>query len=127
VIQLEQFLPKLKERWKTSQGMLTDIQEIYAQKSAELTLLGVDLEMIKTQRDMNNSIGIDSFPDLTTIQEKLQGIRAEVEHRYYQIQAEIQLSNSSNYELGKTFNTQDIDARIENLNNIDNPNGGSGN
>jgi hypothetical protein len=119
VIQLEQFLPKLKERWKTSQGMLTDIQEIYAQKSAELSLLGVDLEMVKTQRDMNNSIGIDSSPDLTTIQEKLQGIRAEVEDRYHQIQAEIQLSNSSNCELGKTFNTQDIDARIENLKNID--------
>lgn len=127
VIQLEQFLPKLKERWETSQGMLTDIQEIYAQKSAEVTLLVVDLEMIKAQRDMNNSIGIDSSPDLTTIQEKLQGILAEVEDRYHQIQAEIQLSNSSDCELGKTFNTQAIDARIEDLKDIDNPNGSSKN
>jgi hypothetical protein len=129
MIQLEQFLPQLKQRWETSQGMLSGIQRISDQKSADLTLLEVDLEMIKTQRDMNNSIGIDSYPDLTILQETLQGIRAEVEDRYHQIQIEIQLSNSSNCELGigKTFNAQDIDARLEELKNINNPHGNTRN
>jgi hypothetical protein len=115
VIQLEHFLPKLKERWETSQGILTGIEEIHAQKSVDLTLLEIDLEMIKTQREVNNALGIDRSSDLITLQEKLGKIGAEVEDRYHQIQVEIQLSNSSNCELGEALTNQVIDARIREL------------
>lgn len=118
-IQLERVLSELKERSEVSQGMSIYIQEIYVQKTADLELLEIDLKMSKTQREVNDSIGIDRSPDLIVLQEKLEKVRTEIEDRYHQIQVEIQLSYSSNCKLGNPLNNDDIDAQIEQRKNIE--------
>ena len=126
-IQLERFRSELKKRLEISQDRLITIQEIYIQKSDDLSLLEIDIKMIRTQREVNTSIGLDKSPDLMVLKEKLENVRIEIEDRYHQIQIEIQLSHSSNYELGKTLNTDDIDERIKELRNIENHPKNSGN
>jgi hypothetical protein len=117
-IQLELTLPKFKERSDTSQRMLITIQDFQTQKLADFALLEIDLETAKVQRDVNNSIGIDCSPNLMILQAKLENVQAEIEDRYHQILVEIQLANPSNCELGKTFNTEDIDERIRDFEGI---------
>lgn len=119
-IQLKRVLSELKERSEVSQGMSIYIQKIYVQKTADLELLEIDLKMSKTQREVNDSIGIYRSPDLIILQEKLEKVRTEIENRYHQIQVEIQLSYSSNCELGNPLNNDDIDAQIEQRKNIEN-------
>jgi hypothetical protein len=117
-IQFELTLPKFKERSDTSQRMLITIQDFQTQKLADFALLEIDLETAKVQRDVNNSIGIDCSPNLMILQAKLENVQAEIEDRYHQILVEIQLANPSNCELGKTFNTEDIDERIRDFEGI---------
>jgi hypothetical protein len=117
-IQLELTLPKFKERSDTSQRMLITVQDFQTQKLADFALLEIDLETAKVQRDVNNSIGIDCSPNLIILQEKLENVRADIEDRYHQILVEIQLSDPSNCELRKTFNTEDIDERIRDFEGI---------
>jgi hypothetical protein len=117
-IQLELTLPKFKERSDTSQRMLITIQDFQTQKLADFALLEIDLETAKVQRDVNNSIGIDCSPNLIILQAKLENVQAEIEDRYHQILVEIQLADPSNCELGKTFNTEDIDERIRDFEGI---------
>ena len=118
-IQLERFISELQKRLEISQERLMTIQEIYIQKSDDLSLLEIDIKMIKTQREVNISIDLDRSPDLMIFKERLENVRTEIEDRYHQIQVEIQLSHSSNCELGKTLNADDIDERIEELRNIE--------
>ena len=126
-IQLERFRSELKKRLEISQDRLITIQEIYIQKSDDLSLLEIDIKMIRTQGEVNTSISLDQSPDLMVFKEKFENVRTEIEDRYHQIQIEIQLSHSSNYELGKTLNTDDIDERIKELRNIENHPKNSGN
>ena len=100
-----------KERSETSQRILITVQDFQTQQLAIFALLEIDLDTAKVQREVNNSMGLDFSSDLIILQEKIQNIRDEIEDRYYQILAEIQLFNPSNY-------TGDIDERIKDLNNI---------
>jgi hypothetical protein len=111
-IQLELTLPKFKERSENSQRMLMTVQDFRTQKLADFALLEIDLETAKVQKAVNDSIGLDCAPDLIILQEKLQNVQADIEDRYHQILVEIQLSDPSNCELGKTFSTEDLDERI---------------
>lgn len=111
VMQLELMLPQFKERSETSQRMLITVQDFQTQQLAIFALLGIDLDTAKVQREVNNSMGLDFAPDLIILQEKLQNVRDEIEDRYHQILAEIQLVNPSNCQ-------GDIDEYIKDLNNI---------
>lgn len=110
-IQLERVILEWQKRVEFSKGLLASTREIYDRKSDILSLLEIDLKMIKTQRDVNNSISTDRSP-LILLQERLSNIRADTEELYDQIQIEIRLSHPSNCELGKTLTDDDLDERI---------------
>ena len=111
-IQLERVISEWQKRVELSKRLLMSTREIYDRKSDILSLLEIDLKMIKTQRDVNNSIGTYRSPDLILLQEKLINIRADTEEIYDQIQIEIRLSHPSNCELGKTLTDDDLDELI---------------
>jgi hypothetical protein len=52
-IQLERVIAEWQKRVKISKELLASAREIYDRKFDILALLEVDLQMIKTQRDMN--------------------------------------------------------------------------
>jgi hypothetical protein len=100
-----------------SRRTLLGIQAAHDQKSADLSLLEIDLKMIITQRAVNESLDLARFPNLTILQEKMQNIRAETEDRYHQIQIEIKLSHSSYCELETNLNIDEVDEYIQYLKN----------
>jgi hypothetical protein len=111
-IQIDRVRSEWQKRVEISTGLLMSTREIYDRKSEILALLEIDLKMIKTQRDVNKSIGIDRSPDLILLQEKLSNMRADTEELYDQIQIEIRLAHPSNCELGKTLTDDDLDELI---------------
>lgn len=111
-IQLERVISEWQKRVEISKGLLMSTREIYDRKSDILSLLEIDLKMIKTQRDVNKSIGTDRSLDLILLQEKLGNIRADTEEIYDQIQIEIRLAHPSSCELGKTLTDDDLDELI---------------
>jgi hypothetical protein len=117
-IQLEQTLPKFKERFETSQKTSIAVQDFYRQKLDAVALLDSSLAAAKFQIDVNDLMELDRSPDLVIIQENLENIQNEIEDRHYRIMAEIQLANSSNCELMKTLNPEEIDERLKDLEDI---------
>jgi hypothetical protein len=117
-IQLEHVISEWQKRVEISKGLLMSAREIYDRRFDILSLLEVDLQMIKTQKDMNNSIGSDRSPDLILLQEKLSIIRVDTEETYDRIQIEIKLSHSSNCRLETTLNDDDLDKRIRELDEL---------
>jgi hypothetical protein len=111
-IQIDRVRSEWQKRVEISTGLLMSTREIYDRKSEILALLEIDLKMIKTQRDVNKSIGIDRSPDLILLQEKLSNMRADTEELYDQIQIGIRLAYPSNCELGKTLTDEDLDELI---------------
>jgi phage shock protein A len=113
-IEIERILPEFKAKLTSSEEMLMRVNEIHAQKESELSLLEIDVENMKAYIAMNGHHD-DKSQDLIALQEKLRNSSIEAEDRCREIQIESQLSNPSNCELGETLNTQDIDARIAEL------------
>lgn len=118
VIQLEHVISEWQKRVKISKELLTSAREIYDRKFDILSLLEIELKMIRTQRNMNKSIGADRSPYLILLQEKLDNIRADTEEIYGKMQIEIQLSHSSNCKLEATLNDDDLDKRIRELDEL---------
>lgn len=117
-IQLERVISEWQKRVESSKGLLIGTREIYAHKSDILSLLEIDLKMIKTQREVNNSIAIERSPDLILLQEQLSNMRADTQELYEKINIEIQLSQSSNCSLETTLNIEDLDKCIRELNEL---------
>jgi phage shock protein A len=121
-IEIERILPDFKSKLDRSQDMLIGVNEIHAKKESELSLLEVDLEYTIASMAISDSVNDDRSPEqdreLMVLQAKLRDFLAETEDSYQQIQIMSQLSHPSACELGETLNTQDIDARIEELENI---------
>jgi phage shock protein A len=120
-IEIERILPEFEAKLERSQEMLIKISEIYTQKESELSLLEIDMENMKTYMAMNDSIDghhdIAKSHELNILQEKIRHSSIEAEDRCREIQIDYQLRNQSNCELGETLSTQDIDARIVELEN----------
>ncbi len=120
-IGIERILPELKVRLERAQEMLMNVNECHIQEQAKLSLLEIEMETIKACMAMNESMGIDrnmdKFQDLTNLQDKFQNVQAEMEDRYHQMQAMIQLSQPSNGMLEEPLNIQDIDRRIKAIGN----------
>jgi hypothetical protein len=117
-IQLERVVSEWRKRLDVSHRTLRGIQLAHDQKSADLSLLEIDLKMIKTQRAVNNSIDLLRSSNLTIFQEKLQDIRAATEDRYQEIQIEIKLSHSSYCELDTSLNIDEANEYIQYLKNF---------
>jgi phage shock protein A len=115
-IEIERILPEFQAKLVNSEEMLMRVNEIHAQKESELSLLEIDVENMKAYIAMNGHHD-DKSQDLIALQEKLRNSSIEAEDRCLEIQIESQLTNPSNCELGETLNTQDIDARIAELEN----------
>jgi phage shock protein A len=115
-IEIERILPEFQAKLTSSEEMLMRVNEIHSQKESELSLLEIDVENMKAYIAMNGHHD-DKSQDLIALQEKLRHSSIEAEDRCREIQIESQLSNPSNYELGETLNTQDIDDRIAKLGN----------
>lgn len=121
-IEIERILPDLKSKLDRYQEMLMGINEIHAKKESELLMLEVDLEYTIASMAIKDSVNNDQSPaqnrDLMILQEKLRDFLVETEDSYQQIQIMSQLSNPSASETNETLNTQDIDARMKELENI---------
>jgi phage shock protein A len=115
-IEIERILPEFQAKLTSSEEMLMRVNDIHAQKESELSLLEIDVENMKAYIAMNGYHD-DKSQDLIALQEKLRNSSIEAEDRCREIQIESQLTNPSNCELGETLNTQDIDARIAELEN----------
>jgi phage shock protein A len=116
-IEIEWIIPEFQAKLASSQEMLMRVNKIHAQKESELLLLEIDVENMKAYIVMNGHYD-DKSQDLIALQEKLRNSSIEAEDRCRELQIESQLTNPSNYELGETLNTQDIDALIVELENI---------
>jgi hypothetical protein len=118
-IQTKRILTVLDAKLKDSQNRLIGFLEIYSQKEADLIVLEMDLEAIKMQSEMNDSLNghrdLYKSRDLIALQEQFRNAQADIESRYQEIQAASQLSNSSNCELGEPMSIQDIDEQIAEL------------
>jgi phage shock protein A len=121
-IEIERILPDFKSKLDRYQEMLMGINEIHAKKESELLMLEVDLEYTIASMAIKDSVSNDRSPaqsrELMILQEKLRGFLVETEDSYQQIQIMSQLSNPSASEPRETLNTQDIDDRIAELENI---------
>jgi phage shock protein A len=117
-IQLERTLPNFKERSETSQRTAIAVRDFYRQKLDAVALLESSLAAAKFQIEVNNLMEFDSSPDLVIIQENLENIQNEIEDRHHRILAEIDLANSSNCELMKTLNPEEIDERLQDLEDL---------
>jgi hypothetical protein len=121
-IEIERILPDFKSKLDRYQEMLMGINEIHAKKESELLMLEVDLEYTIASMAINDSVNNDRSPaqnrELMILQEKLRDFLVETEDSYQQIQIMSQLSNPSASEPSETLNTQDIDARMKELENI---------
>jgi hypothetical protein len=114
-MQLELTLPKFKERSEASQKTAIAVLDFYRQKLDAVVLLESSLAAAKFQIEVNHLMELDRAPDLVVIQENLEHIQNEIEDRHQQILAEIQLANSTNCELMKTLNPEQIEERIRDL------------
>jgi hypothetical protein len=114
-IQLELTLPKFKERSEASQKTAIAVLDFYRQKLDAVVLLESSLTAAKFQIEVNDLMEFDRAPDLVIIQENLEHIQNEIEDRHHRILAEIQLANSTNCELMKTLNPEQIDERLRDL------------
>jgi phage shock protein A len=122
-VEIERILPDLKSKLDRYQEMLMGINEIHAKKESELLMLEIDLEYTIASMAIKDSVNDDRSPaqnrELMILQEKLRGFLVETEDSYQQIQIMSQLSNPSTSEPRETLNTQNIDDRIKELENID--------
>jgi hypothetical protein len=124
-VQTKRVLTALDAKLKMSQDRLIGFHEIYAQKEADLIVLEMDLEAIKIQSEMNDSIDghrdLDKSRDLLALQEQFRNAQADIESRYQEIQITSQLTNPSNCELGEPMNIEHIDNLIAALDDESNP------
>jgi hypothetical protein len=118
-VHTKRIIPVLTAMLNSCQERLISSHEIYAQKEADLAILELDLETIKIQSKMNDSIDghrdLDKSRDLIALQERFRNAQSDIEHRYQEIQIASQLKNPSNCELGESMNIQDLDALIAEL------------
>jgi peptidyl-tRNA hydrolase len=116
-IEIERISPEFQTKLASSQEMLMRVNDIHVQQESELSLLEIDVENMKAWIAMNGYHEAKSH-ELIILKDKIEQSSIAAENRCQEIKLLSQLSHSSNCELGETLNTQDIDNRLE---NIDNP------
>jgi hypothetical protein len=118
-MQLESLLPQFLERVEIAQKLTIDTEDFKLQQLAALNLLESDLEMSKISRGVaSDASDLNYASTLMRLKHKIDSVRAEIKSRYDDINFQIQLADSSNCELGRTFTIEEIDNLIGDLDDL---------
>ncbi len=118
-VQMEWILPELKLRWERSHQRLSELVEFQAQKESELALLSFDLQAVRTQIEINQSLDrhrqIHTSPDLVILLDRFKELGYRTDDLYQEIQVLSQFDPSTNCTIRDPGTACDLDERIERL------------
>jgi hypothetical protein len=118
-VQVEWIFPELKVRWERSHQRLGELVEFQEQKASELALLSFDLQAVRTQIEINQSLDrhrhIHASPDLIALFDRFQQLGYRTDDLYREIQVLSQFDLSANCMLHDPETACDLDDRIDRL------------
>jgi hypothetical protein len=104
---ISQILPELKSRLTHCQEILLEITEYQAQEQAKLDLKQSELILMKARLAVSDRQDSTTLQDLNQLSIEFENCRDEIEDRYRQVQAMIQLANQSNCTLFEPIDPDD--------------------